>query len=79
MAIVSISAPIVVPDGYTEDDLDTWSFACATDNHRECKGNRINPDLGCDPSETILPCGCGICAHAPKARRGRPRKGQPAE
>ncbi|WP_433542000.1 hypothetical protein ACQP10_38255 (plasmid) [Streptosporangium sandarakinum] len=67
-------APINPPPGVT--DVTAWSLACATRNHKACKGWRINPDPRPAPDATTLPCECTVCVHQPK-RRGRPPK-QPA-
>ncbi|GAA2410808.1 MULTISPECIES: hypothetical protein [Nonomuraea] len=74
--MVSANASIVPPPGQPREVLETWSFACATGNHDECKGRRINPDPDCDPDDVALPCGCTVNSHheGQTKGRGRPRK-----
>lgn len=65
-------APISPPPGVT--DVTAWSLACATGNHKKCKGIRLNPDPNPEPDKTLFPCECTVCEHAPPKRRGRPPK-----
>lgn len=71
--MVAANAPLQPPPGLTGEDLATWSYACATAHHDECKGKRINPDPHCPVDKINLRCDCTVCNHTPP-RRGRPPK-----
>ncbi|GAB2468236.1 hypothetical protein GCM10027187_40530 [Streptosporangium sandarakinum] len=71
--MVAANAPLTPPPGHTLEDLETWSFACATGAHAECVGKRLNPDPDCPADQINQPCDCTVCAHRPPRKAGRPR------